>query len=60
MRLVNAVDPPIMPPNVINPEPELIVKSLAPLIVVVEPLKLMVVSVDVNVMACVESVIGPV
>ena len=58
--LVNAVDPPTMPPNVINPEPELIIKSLAPLIVVVEPLKLMVVSVDVNVIACVESVIGPV
>ena len=49
-----------MPPNVINPEPELIIKSLAPLIVVVEPLKLMVVSVDVNVIVCVESVIGPV
>ena len=49
-----------MPPNVIKPEPELIVKSLAPLMVVVEPLKLMLVSVEVNVIACVESVIGPV
>ena len=58
--LDSAVDPPTMPPNVINPEPELIIKSLAPLIVVVEPLKLIVVSVDVNVIACVERVIGPV
>ena len=60
MRLLIAVDCPTVPPKVIRAVPLLMVRSRAPLIVVVEPLNTIAASVDASVIAPVESVTGPV
>ena len=60
VRLLIAVDCPTVPPNVIRAEPLLMVRSRAPLMVVVEPLNIIAASVDASAIAPVERVIGPV
>ena len=51
---------PTVPPKVIRALPLFMVSARAPSIVVVAPLKTMAASLDVKVMAPVDSVIGPV
>ena len=59
-KLATGVDAPIKPPKLIVPLPVLIVKSWPPLIVLVDPLNVMLASVELKVIAPVDNVIGPV
>ena len=57
---LNLVVAPIAASNVITPLPAFTVSDGEPLIVVVAPLNVMSAFVEVNVIACVDNVIGPV
>ena len=55
-----AVFAPTTPPNVIRALPLLIVRACAPLMVELEPLKVIAASVEARLIAPVDKVIGPV